>query len=201
MFYGIYKNIRGSSWRCLDDFKIDSLPVDIIKIARSAGIKVVRNSLINALGQDELGRSFYDGGEWIIVYDDSKSAEISRYTIAHELGHIFLGHELKLINSSFSGMVFEEKAKSEKQADMFAVRILCPACVLWGLNLSSAEEIASFCRIDSSVAKKRAKRMQTLYKRQMFLTCEEERIVFDKFKGFISNNTTSQEKDFDHTKL
>ena len=46
MYYGLYKGIRNSAWKCLEDFKIDSLPVDVLKITRAAGIRVIKNSAV-----------------------------------------------------------------------------------------------------------------------------------------------------------
>lgn len=186
MYYGAYKNLRGSAWACFEDFKIDRLPVDILKIARNAGVRTVRNSKLNVLDRGTSAKSFYDGKEWIIVYDDTKSKEESRYSIAHELGHIFLGHELVL--TKYAGVqYFKELPVSEKQADMFAVRLLCPACVLWGLALHSAEDIAKTCLVDLSVAEKRAKRMNILYKRNKFLTDPAEERVYMNFSTYIQD--------------
>lgn len=39
----------------------------------------------------------------------------------------------------------KEYDKKIEEADMFAARLLCPSCVLWGLNLHTADEIARTC--------------------------------------------------------
>ena len=94
MYYAIYKDVRNSSWQCLLDFKLTKLPIDILKITRLAGIKVIRNSIVDDLLPGENGKAYFDGKWWRIIYNDLNSTELSRFTIAHELGHIFLGHEL-----------------------------------------------------------------------------------------------------------
>ena len=76
-----------------------------------------------------------------MIYDDTQSTEAARLTVAHELGHIFLGHELTCAEYRAVNQ-FDKKAKSEKQADMFAHRLLCPACVLWGMELRAPKDIA-----------------------------------------------------------
>ena len=70
---------------------------------------------------------------------------------------------------------------------MFAVRLLSPACVLWGLNLHTPEEIQKICNISWSAAVNRAKRMNVLYKRDLFLISPLERQVFEQFHNFIEN--------------
>ena len=184
MFYGTYRKLQDSSWRCLADFKIDALPIDVLKIARAAGIKVIKNSTVNVLEPNVFGRSYYNGKKWFIVYDDTRTLEQKRFTVAHELGHIFLGHEL--IYGKYPQTVeFMKKPKSEQQADMFAIRLLCPACVLWGLDLHSADDIARYCLVDPDTAMLRAKRMKELYGRDKFLMIPLEKTVYENFKPYI----------------
>ena len=76
----------------------------------------------------------------------------------------------------------------EYQAERFAIDILAPACILWGLNLHTAEEIAKVCGISMSSAQRRAERMEILYQRNMFLSHPLERQVFQQFQKFISEN-------------
>ena len=193
MYYGIYKDIREGAWVCLRDSGIDRLPVDVLKIAKAAGIHVVRNSLAEILKPDELGKSLYDGNNWLIVYDDSCSTSESRNTIAHELGHILLGHELKHVRYDKT-KEFDKKPKSEQQAEMFATRLLCPACVLWKLDLHTPEEIAEHCRVPLDMAKERSKRMKILYERNMFLSSDIEKEVFAKFEGYLEKEIKRKAK-------
>ena len=178
--YGIYQNTRDSAWQCLLDYGIDSLPVDVLKIARAAGFHVIKNSNVNILSSNEHGRSYFDGNKWYIIYDDKDSTEVSRYTVAHELGHIFLNHELVHIKYSHTQQIKTTPA-SEKQANQFATRLLCPACVLWAYGLYTEEDIARCCRVDGKIALERAKRMKTLVKRNKFLTSPIEKRLYYEF--------------------
>ena len=178
--------MRDCAWRCLLEFEIDRLPVDLLQITRNAGIRVVRNSSINVLLPYEKGKSFFDGQDWVIVYNDRLPTPMIRCTVAHELGHIFLGHEMTAIKYARYD-AFERSAKSEEQADQFAYRLLCPACVLWGLDLHTAEEIAEVCHVERSVAERRAKRMKQLYERNRFLTLPLEKQVYERFDPFIQD--------------
>ena len=184
MYYGIYKNIRDSAWNCLLDANIVSLPVDILKIARHANIHVKKNSDIHDLMPGELGKSYYNGYCWYIIYDDTMPVDVCRHTVAHELGHFFLGHDLT--HSKYSEIKsFCKKPKEEEQSDKFAIRLLSPACILKELDLHTPEEIAKFCNMPLSVATERSKRMKTLYKRNMFFTNPIEKDVYENFKPYI----------------
>ena len=184
MYYGAYRGIRDGAWRCLCDYKIDKLPVDIISIARQSGIRIVKNSVVKELLEGERGKSYYDGEIWVIVYDDRATVESARVTIAHELGHIFLGHDLEFSVGSHV-RVFSGSKDNEKKADMFAERILCPSCVLWGLGLRETDDLQRICRVTKAIASKRSRRLKVLYERNMFLTSELEQELYENFKGYI----------------
>ena len=180
--YGRYCGYRDAAWRCLYDYHIDRLPVDVLRIASDAGIRVMPDSGVGLLRANQTGLACYDGTRWTVVYDGNQTMEASRFTITHELGHIFLGHGLK-IDERPKG---EWSKQQENEADRFAVRLLCPACMLWALDLHTAEEIASVCRVPMAVAQKRAARMTTLYKRGRFLHSALERDVFRRFEGYLA---------------
>lgn len=187
VFYGVYRNVRNAAWRCLIDFDIKSLPTSVIKITDTAGIKVVKNSDVNMLFPNEIGASYFvkDKRMWRIVYDDTYSHPTNRFTIAHELGHIFLGHELR--QGKYANTFGKSKPKEEHEADSFAYRLLSPACVIWALDLHVADEIASLCDIENDKAKTRAKRMKILYERDKFLLSSLEKQVYKNFEEFIKN--------------
>ena len=95
----------------------------------------------------------------------------------HEIGHIVFGHADGITNDV-----------DEYTVERFAIDVLAPACVLWGLDLHSAEDIARVCNISITAARIRAKRMEVLYDRNMFLSHPLERQVFNQFKDFINRN-------------
>lgn len=189
--YGLYKKVRDASWQILIDNRIDALPVDIIRIATNNEITVLKNSEANELRDGEIGASIYDGNDWYIVYEDKiESIGRKRFTIAHELGHIFLGHPL--IAGYHARTININIPSTENEADIFASRLLSPSCVLWGLNLHSAEEIAEVCKISLQSAQIRADRMRVLYKRDKFLISPLEQKVYEQFKEFINGNLSKQ---------
>lgn len=184
--YGAYANVRDLAWRVLLDNNIRALPVNTVGIAGASGVSIIKNSEVDELKSTEVGASIYDGEKWYIVYDDTVSKERIRFTIAHELGHIFLGHPLKL--GYHARTIDTDKPETEKQADMFAIRLLAPSCVIWGLGLHTAEEIQNYCNISYSAAKARASRMQILYERNKFLSTDLERKVYANFEKYINTH-------------
>lgn len=186
MYYGAYKNSRNASWQCLIDNKIKELPTDVIAIANNSNIRVIKNSNINRLEPNESGICLLVGSDYFIIYDDTQNRGRRRFTIAHELGHIFLGH--LLIDSKGARTFDTSRPQIEQEADVFASRLLAPACILWGLGLKTPEQISKVCEISYTAAKIRAERMELLYKRNKFLTSSLERKVFDNFKDFIDKN-------------
>ena len=186
MIYGAYKNSRDAAWQCLIDYRVDSLPADVRGVARAAGIKIVKNSAVDDLMLSESGISVFDGQQWFIVYDDENTRHRCRFTISHELGHIFLGHELV---DGRHGRTFDtDRLRNESEANVFASRLLAPACVLWGLGLHGADDIARVCDISMAAARIRAERMAILYDRNKFLVSSLERLVYGQFEAYIKKN-------------
>ena len=186
MNYGVYQNVRDAAWQCLLDADITELPVSVTKIAQHFDVTVAKNSVFNLLKPSQSGISFRTGdGEWLIVYEDDDAIGRKRFTIAHELGHILLGHPLRE-GGQHTRIFIKERPQIESEADMFAARILSPACVLWALDLHTPEEISKCCQISYTAAKFRAERMQILYARQKFLASPIERKVFEAFRPWIA---------------
>lgn len=190
-FYGVYASCRDAAWRCLIDLDVTELPVKLVAAANLAGIRVIRNSKVNELNKGERGASIYmPDKQWLIVYDDTLPTDEARMVVAHELGHILLGHEYKYADYRFTSA--GGKLKSEREADMFAVRLLAPACILHEAKILDAKKIAEVCMIPQPIANARAKRMSTLEARNMYYKSELERQVRDKFQKFIENSNNKK---------
>ena len=176
-FYGKYKNVRNAAWNVFLDFGIISLPVRVSQIAKQMGITVLSYSAgseliefwrLGSLCENNDGFAAFIGDQWYIFYNESLQPRARiRFTLAHELGHFLLGHELKTTPSDNGSVGFTEenvkkkrKSSLESEADMFAHRLLAPACVLWGLSISDAEDIASLCGLCLPEAGERARRMK-----------------------------------------
>lgn len=183
MDYRKYQKSRDMSWKILIDQHITKLPVPIVSICRNLDITVKYNDGLT--DQMNSGRSTIIDGKPIIMVAPDCKPQRRRFTIAHELGHILLGHvgEHELINREPS----PSDNPIEQEANVFASRLLSPACVLWGCNVQSSEEIGRLCDISPTAAKYRFDRYQDLLKRNRFLSSPLERIVYQQFFDFINH--------------
>ena len=199
MDYSKYQKSRDLSWQILLDFRIGKLPVKVSEICKSYGIRVVRYSTA-----DQLFRQFHltdradtnDGFTFdnVIFYNDSQPMERQRFTVAHELGHILLHNG--------NGMYNREPSVNdnpiEQEANVFASRLLAPACVLWGLGVTTAQQISNLCNISMQSAEFRMERMKLLYARESehlekygrscFLLSQKEQAVYNQFLSYIKEN-------------
>lgn len=209
MDYNNYKQSRNLTWKILISQNVRSLPIRISDICKSYNITLSKFSKNKAsIEKLKCERAMHnnDGfnsllnGEYVIFYDDSKSQQRCRFTVAHELGHILLGHTGKydLINHEPS----EKDNPIEQAANVFASRLLAPACVLWGLNARTPEEIMKYCDITYTAAQFRAERMEQLYQREKdfiksrgkscFLLSPLERQVYNQFEEYIKDRNRFQ---------
>lgn len=179
MDYRDYKISRDLAWQILLNERVTELPVKVSTLCKSMGISVLYYT-----PQDENdGCSTIIDGRARIYVSDRCSVERQRFTAAHELGHILLGHvgQYQLVNREPSG----SDNPIEHEANVFASRLLAPACVLWALNARTPEEIAALCQISYQAASFRAERMELLYHRNKFLTSPLERQVYEQFADFV----------------
>lgn len=189
MQYDIYKQARNAAWEFLIKNNVRQLPVSLSAICAQNGITLLRDNLCIYLTDNDRGTTYLRNGVYSIVLNCFDSVQVQRYTTAHELGHIYLKHPMR--NGKYGrsfGVQRQPKSPMEYQAERFAIDILAPACVLWGLNLHTAEDIARICNISMQAAKIRAERMELLYQRNMFLSHPLERQVFQQFGKFVENN-------------
>lgn len=184
MLYGKYQNVRNSVWQALIDFNITKLPVSVNDIARQLGIKVIKDSDVHELKNGERGIAELKNGHWYIVFDDRESVPVCRFTVAHELGHILLGH---ILIDKVNYRTFERRDEKEQAADMFAIRLLAPACVLHELQALSVEQIQKVCNISHEASSNRAERMKILEARNKYYLHPLERQVKQQFEPFIKD--------------
>ena len=185
MLYGKYKNIRNAAWQVLIDYNICSLPIQLSDITDRLGIKIVGDSYVQELQVDERGATLNINNNWYIVVDDTVSVPIQRFTVAHELGHILLGH---MMIDKIKYRTFGKRNEEEQAADMFAARLLAPACILHEIGALFPEQIKRICNISISSAEIRSARMKELERRNKFYLHPLEQQVREQFQEFINNS-------------
>lgn len=203
MEYDAYRNARDAAWQLLMDSGAQRLPVKLGPIVKLLGVKVIRydhaaNMLKNryaALMAKTDGFTRLQGNTYIIYYDDKKTKERQRFTVAHEIGHIILGHlspgQVTQINREPS----PQDDPLETAANVVAARILAPACVLHAARIMSAPAIAAACGISLQAAQFRAERLRLLEARDQhfqqinghgcFFQSPLERAVYAAFNPYI----------------
>lgn len=177
------------------DCKTDRLPVNLNNICHALkirvfsyekGAKIIEQTKIEQAVHRTDGVTFFIRETPVILYDEKKPPQRARFTIAHEVGHIILGHvgpgEITTANREPQ----PGDAQEETAANQFAARLLAPACVLWGLGVHTPEEIMNLCYISRPAAVFRARRLEELYKRNRFLSSPLERKVYRQFQPFIT---------------
>ena len=188
MNYKNYQNTRDAVWKIMLDCGVDRLPVDLNHICRKLGVGVYRYEDVQGLPDVALqadGLLYFEGDVPVILYDQDKPPMRIRFTIAHELGHLILGHVGPGECTPVNRELFHADNPVEVAANRFAIRLLAPACVLWGLEAHTPEEIARLCNISRKAAQFRAERMAVLYQREKFLISPLERQVYARFLPFI----------------
>lgn len=182
MDYKKYRAARDMSWRILLGEGVRSLPVSVSALCRSMGIAV---KYYDGTSESD-GESTIIAGRPLIFVSKNKPIPRQRFTAAHELGHILLGHvgEGHLVN--------REPAPGdnplEREANVFASRLLAPACVLWGCGVQSPEDIMELCGISQQAAEFRWQRIQALMERKRFLSSPLERDVYAQFADYIAGH-------------
>ena len=130
---------------------ISVLPVSPGVIARQNGWEISRYAAFAArihksvahlkTAYDNDGFVFWSGKakSYVLCFDDSAPASEIRWTLMHELGHIVLGHVSP--DRSILARNGVENLFYEMEADSFALRVLCPACILQECGVYTLDEI------------------------------------------------------------
>lgn len=126
------KRIRDLVKSILEDYKINTAPVDIEKICTELGISIKRGSF-----EDDLsGFAFNRRGTQVIGVNAEDGPLRQRFTIAHELGHLKLDPRDSINYDLHFAMHLRDTTSSlgtklkEVEANFFAAEILMPAAFL-----------------------------------------------------------------------
>lgn len=191
--YEHYKKARNKAWETLLRAEITSLPVDLGKIADAYHIKVILYSRMDMprFFPKEVcsGDGFVlENGtkKQIFINDNIHTRPRRRFTLAHELGHAILDHDLGYIHFRNSETDSSTNPQ-ELEANVFARNVLMPAAVLAALDIHTPKEIVTLCHVSIQSAEIRAARLEKLYQRHKFGQHPLEQQVLQNFENFIRN--------------
>lgn len=198
MNYDDYKRARDLSWRVLLNTGTRELPVKVSRICRRYGVTLrsyqVGAPLIRELGLEAQcdisdGFTVRSGDRYYVFYNMEQPPGRVRFTIAHELGHVLLCHLGDGEHTVYNRESSSEDALEEHTANVFASRLLAPACVLHALGAVTPEQIAAVCDISMAAARFRAGRMGMLEQRGKYGSSPLERQVLAQFQPYIDRVT------------
>lgn len=105
--------------------------------------------------ESSTGCSYKKKGQdkYIILYNNAPDISQSRktFTLAHELGHISLGH-MRALEKSCVTARNRQYSSLETSANMFAAYLLCPAPVLYNFGIASPMVVSSIFGISLASA-------------------------------------------------
>ena len=201
MDYEQYKNSRDLSWEILIRYSNGRLPVNLKQLAKqlnvsfsnyTKGAALIQQLELAPLCYNNDGFAMMHKNGYIVFYDESIfPKERIRFTIAHELGHVLLGHTFSPIGrrriraTPINNGKMMEYDNMEFAANIFASRILAPACVLYELGITDAKKISKLCGLSVQAATYRAARMDELIRRNAWYKHPLERKVKAIFSKFI----------------
>jgi len=150
------------AWETLVECKVNRPPVIAVEIAKQKGRIVEVAHLKQKYRQDVAG--FIDPDTGVIVVNGEDSVSRRNFTVAHELGHIVLGHDI----ASEYTVLFRDsekkknKSPTEQEADCFAANLLVPMSMLRECleryPFATNRHLALFFGVSEEVIKWRRKR-------------------------------------------
>lgn len=107
----------------------------------AAKIGITHNDFTYKYASSEHGFTVadYDNNRFLIYYNNLKDRSTIKFTLAHELGHIVLGHK-------------EDNEVANKEANCFARNFICPIPIIDGLSLETVSDYAKCFHISEPMA-------------------------------------------------
>lgn len=149
------EQIRGIASKTLLEAGVRRLPVRIGMVAQRLGISLFTYQRYAQVAGCDLsdvamrygcdGFTQRIGGHTGVFYYPDGNLRRMRWTIAHELGHILLGH-----------MEGYSEEDADEQADAMAAELLCPSAVLAARVCYYPQEISRLCDISFTAAVRRS---------------------------------------------
>ena len=124
-----YAFARSMAKKVLKDHKLSEVPTDLPVIFKNLGLKYIE---LNDADDIDCAIMEIKGKPAIAVLNKARPLQRQRFTLAHELGHIFLKHTRRDIYDSDeirengNNLISKKKPPQETEADIFASELLIP---------------------------------------------------------------------------
>lgn len=164
--------------------RVHELGFDLFEYCKNADIDLMPYSQLPKHMVDILLEKLEDGcsfinfktNRFVICYNDMvKPKERIKYTIAHELGHLYCDHCTK--------RRYLTKDEKEKEADYFAQIFYTPQYILFKYNITSIKDIRKKLGISGEFARKAASKLEIRIKLENW--SEEEIELFEVIENNI----------------
>lgn len=141
------------------------------------------------------GFTIYKDGFFVIAYNkDVSNVGRRRFTLMHELSHIYLEH---IGDNAFNTTALRKNnADIEKEADEFAIEMLCPMAVLHYCAVNTISEIKKMCGVSAKAAAKQLEKLKTLRENRYSFNEPHDKKVLIHFSEFISEQICYQSLKF-----
>lgn len=196
--YTRYQEARNASWRTLIKYSDGTLPVNVEKIARELDITILpmpkedpSDPLSQLISQLEPSpcKILQIDRHWHLFISAQLSSASRRFCIAHALGHILLRHACASYNPKIRYFQSETNPGDlqlqgndrEIDADIFALRLLAPACAV-RLN---PDILLKMCGLPPTAELTRFERIMLLNDRAAYFTHPLEKAAEVKFTPFV----------------
>lgn len=192
-----WSRANGAARALMQNHQINWLPIDIFSVFE----KIKPKNWILCTG--EQGRSCYPEYNWdefykekidaetfkrkgvyIIIYNETQPIKRIYWTIAHEIGHILIGHldDFDKTRVYRNGLTESEYHVLEQEAHAFAAELLSPFVPLYRTKVIETDDIQRLCNISKDAADRRH---DSIEKRQQ-IPLTEIRFYERLFADFLS---------------
>jgi rRNA maturation endonuclease Nob1 len=193
-----YTRVRKYVTKFFIDEKITTFPIDPFQIIKNNNWGLVTYSelarehgawiedIVSAF-QSEDGYTIYDGENYTIAYNDTiQNQGRIRFTLMHEIGHIYMGHLTDFDETILKRSTLTDRKYKilENEVNSFARNVLAPVLIVKELALSSTYDMVKYFGLSQAAATVRFKALAHDYSFAMWPFNEFQ---MELFKFFISS--------------
>lgn len=158
------ESVKAKAWDFLIRHRLRELPIDCLQLneidaglkikSYSDSIKFISSLKLTEYAEKHNGFTIEYDKKVIILYNEKMPYSIRNFVIAHEIGHVILGHATNkngILGYDDDG---NTKEGQEEEADAFAYAFLAPSPVFKELNVSEAQAVAKLSGLSLKYADK-----------------------------------------------